>query len=302
MHDRLTIVRPPALGAALARAADEACARPIAVSAGDLPLLDARLACGDFEGVLTVLRDARAAPALPLFLARYMSWSGDLPSAAAVWDTVLASLDAVLGDEADPGLRRATCVALARTATDLGDAPLAARLHAITRRHAAGSGDLADLADPADPADSADSPHSANSPHSADFADSPQRDQASRLIHDVAFNILGIEPDASRGRFRLRPRLDRFDQLEAHHIRLGDASVSMTALCGDEGCAIWVEQDAGSIPLTVLLEPFVTRPGTALVDGEPADLAPRTLADGTILPVQLVLDHARSLVIRPHTA
>lgn len=271
MPDRLLIVRPAALGAALALAVERVCARPLAVADRHIPLLDARLACGDFDSVRVLLGAASPDPALPLFVARYVLWTGDLQSAAGAWGAVLASLD-LAPDAMSPTLRRTAAVEIARTATDLGDARLAGRLLGDAR--GAGTAEGTRRHDP--PADA---------------------DPDSMVICDVAFNILGLEPDAVRGRLRLRPRLDRFAEIEAHSIRFGDGSVRMSATRREAAIVLSIEQDSGAIPLTALLEPFVDGPVSADVDGRRADLMPRPCDGGTIVPVQLVLDQARTLVI-----
>lgn len=269
MHERLIIVRPTELGDRLATAIRLLNVEPLAIIAEHLLRLDARLAAGDFEAVLALMRDATPAPALPLFLARYMKWSGDLQSAAALWNSVLPALDMAIADAADPALRHSTCLELAATATDLGDATLAARLHGIARRF--------------------------GTPAPVEYA----RDPHAATVCNIAFDTLGIEPDATRGRLRLRPRLDRFDQLATRHIRFGDASIDLTATSDAGELVVQVEQTAGAIPITVLLEPYVRHAGSSTVDGHAADLSPQVLADGTILPVQLVLDESRTLVVRP---
>jgi hypothetical protein len=270
MPDRLLIVRPPALGAALALAVERACARRIAIAARDIPLLDARLACGDFDSVRVLLGAAVPDPALPLFVARYAMWTGDLQSVAGAWPAVLASLD-LTADPVSASLRRAASAEIARTATDLGDAPLAARLLGDAR-HAGAEG----------------------TPSPDPTADA---DPDSMMICDVAFNILGLEPDAVRGRLRLRPRLDRFAEIEALNIRFGDGSAGMSATRDGAAIVLRIEQDSGAIPMTVLLEPFVDGPLGADVDGRRADLTPRSTGGGTIVPVQLVLDQVRTLVL-----
>ena len=271
MPDRLLIVRPPALGAALALAVERVCARRIAVTGRDIPLLDARLACGDFDSVRVLLGAALPDPALPLFVARYALWTGDLQSAAGAWGAVLASLD-LTADPMSASLRRTASVEIAQTATDLGDASLAARLLGDARK-----------AGPAEGTPSPDPPADA--------------DPDSMMICDVAFNILGLEPDAVRGRLRLRPRLDRFAEIEALNIRFADGSLGMSATRDQAAVVLRIEQASGAIPMTVLLEPFVDGPVSAEVDGSPADLTPRTCDGGTIVPVQLVLDQARTLII-----
>lgn len=271
MPDRLLIVRPPALGAALALAVDRACARRIAIAARDITLLDARLACGDFDSVRVLLGAAFPDPALPLFVARYAMWTGDLQSAAGAWAAVLASLDLPAGPMS-ASLRRTALIEIARTATDLGDAPLSARLLGEARN-----------AGPAEQTPSPDPPADA--------------DPDSMMICDVAFNVLGLEPDAVRGRLRLRPRLDRFAGIEALNIRFADGSIGLSATRDESAVTLRIEQDSGAIPMTVLLEPFIDRPVSAEVDGRRADLTPVSCDGGTIVPVQLVLDQARTLII-----
>jgi len=272
MPDRLLLVRPPALGAALALAVQRACARRIAVAGRDIPLLDARLACGDFDSVRVLLGAAFPDPALPLFVARYAMWTGDLQSAAGAWAAVLASLDLTAEDPMSASLRRTASIEIARTATDLGDAPLAARLLGDARN----AGPVVGTPGPDPPADA---------------------DPDSMMISDVAFNVLGLEPDAVRGRLRLRPRLDRFAEIEALNIRFGDGSVGMSATRERAAIVLRIEQESGAIPMTVLLEPFVDGPVSAEVDGRRADLPPRSTDGGTIVPVQLVLDQVRTLII-----
>ena len=271
MQDRLTIDRPAELGAELDGAVRAVCARAITVTPQHIHLLDARHACGDFEAVLAALRAAPPAPALPLFIARYVRWSGDLHSIAALWNTALTSLELVLPDTASSALRHATCTEFAAVATDLGDPQLAARLLGIARATAAEPWPVG------------------NDPESA-------------LIHHVAFRTLGLEPDAARGRLRLRPRLDELQQIRARNIRFGDGNVSLSAVRADGRLTLRVEQEAGAIPVTVLLEPFVLGAGRATIDGQPADLESQIVAGGTILPVQLVLDDARTLVVQENDA
>lgn len=271
MQDRLTIDRPAELGAELDGAVRAVCARTITVTPQHIHLLDARHACGDFEGVLAALRAAPPAPALPLVLARYVRWSGDLHSVAALWHAALTSLDLVLHDAASPALRHATCTEFAAVATDLGDPQLAARLLGIARTTAAGPLPI-------------------------------ENDPDCHLIHDIAFRTLGLEPDAARGRLRLRPRLNGLEEIRVRNIRFGDGSVSLSAARSAGRLTVRVEQEAGAIPLTVLLEPFVRGHARAVVDGQPADLEARVVTGGTILPVQLVLDDARTLVVEEDDA
>lgn len=266
MQDRLTIDRPVSLGDELDGAVRAVCARSITVTPEHIDLLDARHACGDFEAVLAALRAAAPTPALPLFLARYVRWSGDLHSAAALWNDVLASLELALSPPTTPALRYAACVELAPVATDLGDSRLAARLLGTARTSAAATLPRDD-------------------------------DSATALVRDVAFTTIGLEPDAARGRLRLRPRLSTITELRARNIRFGDASISLWASRTGARLTVRIEQDAGSIPITVLLEPFVRGHAAATVDGSAAELQPQLVHGGTILPVQLVLDEPRTLIV-----
>jgi hypothetical protein len=50
--------------------------------------------------------------------------------------------------------------------------------------------------------------------------------------------------------------------------------------------------------MTALLEPYLpARPLRARIDGRPAELTPRLVGRDFVLPVQLVLDHARLLEV-----
>src|SRR5690606_34801086 len=99
------------------------------------------------------------------------------------------------------------------------------------------------------------------------------------------------------GRLRLRPRLGAHRALEARHIRFADGSITLHAAQDGSALVYRVGQVEGSIPVTLLLEPFVERPLSAEVEGRPADLVPQMVGEETIVPVQLVLDEERTLVV-----
>lgn len=269
LPQRLTVVHPPEVGAALARAVSRLTAAPLQLSVRELPRVSAHLACGDFESIRARIRTAAPDPALPLALARYVSWTGDLQGAAAIWPIVLSALEDVLAANGDAVLRQRTAAALQGPATDLGETALAARLHRYAREHVASS--------------------------------APEHvDPDVKVICDVAHVLLGIDPDAARGRLRLRPRLGERDLLDARHVRFADGSVSIRAVRTAAALEYRVEQVEGSIPLTLLLEPFVDDPIRAEVDGHTAELVPQSVEGGVIVPVQLVLDDVRTLIV--HTA
>ncbi|MEX1184466.1 MAG: hypothetical protein WEF86_14735 [Gemmatimonadota bacterium] len=242
------------------------------------------LAGGRFERVRRILLQAQPAPALPLVAARYVSWTGDLTTAAAAWQSVHAATGQLIENASaavDPErawLRATTFVELQRTAADLGDPMLAALLH----RHARGG----------------PRPGSA-----APFTGADPLAEAAAAVLQIVHATLGIEPDATRHRLRLAPRMPVEPQrFAARGIRFGDGSVAFDAQSEQTekgGCYTFrVGQDSGAIPLTVLLEPLVRGTLTAAcVDGKAAELTPRAVDRGTIVPVQLVLDEERTLTL-----
>jgi len=256
----LTIVAPAHAAARVHAALAALDGRDVALDVSALDDVLALLAGGRFERVRTLLRESRAADAMPLVLARYVAWTGDLRTAAGLWDAARASMNTLLAGS-DVALQRASCTALAATATDVGDPQYAATLHGTLRR----------LAE----ADVAHQPH--------DVLD---------FVHDT----LGAEPDATRHRLRLRPRTRQ--SLDVRQLRFGDGSVALRVDVTRHGVRCTVEQESGAIPQTVLLEPIVQGTVTAArVDGAPAELVPRPHDGLTIVPVQLVLDEVRVLEV-----
>ena len=119
-------------------------------------------------------------------------------------------------------------------------------------------------------------------------------------IAPLVYGLLGAEPDAARSRLRLRPQLpDAWDRFEARMLRLGDAAVSLRYERHLGHHVFRLEQERGPAPVRVILEPAL--PGRqlrhALVDGEPAALAPVPFGDRVLVPVQLVLDAERVVEI-----
>lgn len=255
------------------------------------------LAAGRFEGVRAAIHAAAASTAattavsaadaaLPLVTARYVAWTGDLRTAASGWQRIRNIADALFSESSqrsagsghDVWLRAATAVELQRAATDLGDVMFAASLHRHARS-AAGAG-VAYVA-----------------------AEYTAADDPAGAIVEFVHGLLGIEPDATRHRIRIRPRLANVSSLDVRQLRFGDGELRIRATASAIGDAVRytlaVAQDSGAIPTTLVLEPVV--PGRVLqtsVDGRTADLAPRPQADGNVIvPVQLVLDEERRLVI-----
>jgi hypothetical protein len=248
------------------------------------------LAAGWFERVRAAIHAAAVAPAdavLPLVTARYVAWTGDLHTAAAGWQHVRNVADALFsrpsrrpaGSGHDMWLRALTAEELQRTATDLGDAMFAASLH----RHARAAADTGVTY-------AAAGSVAAGSPSSS-------------AILDFVHGLLGVEPDATRHRIRIRPRLTNVSSLDVRQLRFGDGEIRIRARTSAIGGAVRytleVAQDSGAIPTTLVLEPLV--PGRVLrafVDGRAADLGSRPHADGDVMvPVQLVLDEQRRIEI-----
>ena len=120
---------------------------------------------------------------------------------------------------------------------------------------------------------------------------------AAMAIAPLVHGMLGLEPDAARGRLTLRPRLPaEWDRFQVTNLRVGDARLALR-FRRDRGRHIFrVDQVAGSVPLRLVFEPAI--PGlvrSAAVDGQPAVLATRPFGDRCLAPVQLVLDHERTV-------
>ncbi len=119
------------------------------------------------------------------------------------------------------------------------------------------------------------------------------------IVPLLSAGILGIDPDAERGRLRLRLHVPAaWPDWSATNIRLGDASVDLHVQRDAHSVRITADQTAGALPLTLILEPTVHAPVTAcFVDTQPADLALRATADHVTVPVQFALDAPRELAI-----
>lgn len=279
MQNGITVIDP----AAVARAVDAALARVDSRADDDgIPIRVhlALMAAGRFAAARRRLSGGTAAPELPLLAARYTAWTGDLHTVAAAWATVRASADKLLRSQpgAHSPLLVMTCTELQRTATDIGDPAFAAVLH---RRATAPS-----------------------QPAPADIVNADRGDvAAAEVILDFVHGTLGIEPDATRHRLRIRPRAHAADDgINVRNIRFGDGAVNLRGSARNDDTGVrhsWsVSQEAGAIPLTVLLEPTVTGTVTACsVDGRTASLSPQPVPGGTLVPVQLVLDEERLLDI-----
>jgi hypothetical protein len=322
MRESITIQTPVADGHLLRRAVTELTRAPVPEQPDTVHVL-ALLAAGRFDLVAPLLRSpARLGADLPLVLARYVAWAGDLAAAAAGWQharsLVTAAVDAPPGAEALV-LSAGSFAGMARLATDLGDPQLAARLMGAARvaqqrlaaqslpPHVAELGTAINLVDDAVPAafwhDAAlRAPLTSNegsrpAPHQPGSAPA-----AARLILALVHGSLGLEPDATRHRLRIRLRLPaHYTDLRVDDIGFGDGTIGLHVSQAADRFMVRIRQDSGAVPITVLLEPVLAGGISVLaatVDGTAAALSPRPVADGITVPVQLVLDAHRELLLQ----
>jgi hypothetical protein len=313
VHHTLIVSRPADAAAALepaVRALRDGTAAP-PVDEDALPGFLALLAAGLFDSAGTLLRQAGAGSPDPLALAaaagRYVAWTGDLRSAAALWGTARSALDVAASSPDNASARRFVLLAgalagLERTATDLGDPAGAARAHSLART-ARGRLDGLQL----DKGDRLLADALAVAPLMAGaIGEGPARkhaggdvaigtDAASTVLRFV-HQTLAAEPDASRHRLRLQPAPR---ELALQELAFGDGSVALTISVEQDTVTFVLEQESGAIPVTALLEPRLAElPAAAEVDGRTAELRPRRVHGGFVLPVQIVLDAPRTLTLR----
>lgn len=117
------------------------------------------------------------------------------------------------------------------------------------------------------------------------------------IVNAFLHTMLGVAPDAPRGRLRLRLCLpDTVQSLCVENLRLGDALVLLQCSHAERHFGYVVEQIAGAMPVRLIFEPTFTRHISAvLIDDVPAQLALRPYRDRIVAPVQLMLDHQRVL-------
>jgi hypothetical protein len=119
----------------------------------------------------------------------------------------------------------------------------------------------------------------------------------SDTVNAFMHTLLGVAPDAPRGRLRVRLCLpDWLDALSVENLRMGDALVLLQCTREGEHFSYVVEQIAGAMPVRLIFEPTFTRPvKTVSVDNVEAQLSMQPYRDRVIAPVQLMLDHQRVL-------
>jgi hypothetical protein len=249
-------------------------------------------------------------------VARYLAWTGDLRGTRRAWPAVVRALAAEAGGDAledTPG-GQAALRDLVPAAEALGDRGLADRLRSRLADRAGTDGP--DDPAPGDPAplDSGPGgrarrrPDPGRRPADAD-ADDPgpcpggAADHAA-AVDRVVTDLLGVEPDAARGRLELRPRPGDRRAFGIRNLSMGGAAVSVSYRREDRPGGVRVhgfglEQERGPVPVTVAMEPELAgaRVLRARVDGRAAELDPAPAGGLWRVPVQLVLDHPRRVEV-----
>ena len=125
------------------------------------------------------------------------------------------------------------------------------------------------------------------------------RSVAAPLLHFLRAT-LGLEVDPPSQRIELRPRLPaEWSRLEARNLPCGDATVSLHYERTGTRHMFQLTPVAGAVPARVAFLPLIgtRRIASVAVDGQPAVLDYRETPDGVVCPVQLVLDHTRTIHI-----
>jgi hypothetical protein len=277
-QDRLALDTPdPALDQAVewakVRLADQAPV-PIGPSAGAAAAaghgLD-RLLLGDFAGALETLRwlgEREAAggpgadrPSYVRLAAEYLRWTGDVAVIQAEWPGLRSVWHDIATADA-PALDPAAREDLVHLAEAAGDAAAVAGIRAAPP----GVFAARDL-------------------------------RATDPVLDRVRALLGAEPDAARGRLVLRPRPPAdWDRLEARSLAMGGAVIRLRYHRVRATHRFTVSQEQGASPIRLILEPeLVGRLRAARVDGAEAGLETVPAGERSRIPVQLALDHERTL-------
>ena len=255
----------------------------------------AALALGDRGLARAVVRgfDGESADGHDLRLvARYHAWTGDLAMVKDIWPDVRDAAERLLGagrsaPEAVLGGRvEELCRDLGVIAEDMGDEALATRLRE--------SGSLGAGTD-------AGTDSGAASAAGAASIDIPEAEcAASSLVDAVVRGLLGVEPDAARGRVVLRPRLpEAWTWCDVRRLTVGDASIDLEYVREGDRHSYTLLQTRGGPPVTLIFEPELAGGAVrgAAVDGEPAALEAVRVGGRLRVPVQVVLDGERRVEV-----
>jgi hypothetical protein len=263
-------------------------AREALLAGSDPPTPDvhrARLVLGLRDGA-PLRGDARAGTAAAVEMAAAtLAWTGDAGAIHDVWRHIRPVLTDPAGPPGHDGL-----VALAEA---MGDAAAVAALRSRRPARLVRSGPAAGAARPERPDRDFDT-----LPADLPFA-SPAA--AAAFVLEIADRLLGLAPDASRNRLVMAPRIPAsWPGLSALRLRMGDSTVSLRHARGDGGHHFAIEQEAGPVPVLLVLQPTVPSGSWRFeVDGVAADLDARHVDGGLGFAVQLVLDSPRAVAALP---
>jgi hypothetical protein len=235
------------------------------------------------------MQDMGAAAWSALAAARHLAWTGDVAVFAEAWPVVSQLVAAIVSKD----VIRQIPVA----ATAVREAALAAEIigeRALAASWRAAPAARSNAADPILDGMSAQRLRELGANPMVDVS------AAGHFIAAVAGGLLGAEPDATRHRLRLRPRVpDDLWPLRAGGLRMGEAAFLLKMTADLELLRLEVEQVEGPVPVTLVFEPWVRARAIRAVriDGRPAELELRPLEDGWVIPVQIALDHVRQMDI-----
>lgn len=289
-----------ALDAARHELADTLAAEPPAPDATTIRSALAALALGDDFAAIQTIRLCAAhqtptgtVPAPPpdsgdlthlylLLLARFLAWTGEIHTLREYWPRALPALEHHPSDPNHPDASSWTeaLAELAIAAESIGDQATATRLQTTY---------------PAPP-------EHAPAVHPAASEELPEpQEGAADVVDYLIRDLLGIYPDAPRNRLVLRPRLpESWEEMDLTGLRFGDAEITLRYRRNGDRFHFTIDQESGAVPVRVIFEPVIPARHLveATVDGQAADLDP-VLANGRLrVPIQLVLDDTREIVLR----
>lgn len=121
---------------------------------------------------------------------------------------------------------------------------------------------------------------------------------ARHVIHDLTNNVLGLSPDAERGRLVLAPWLpDDWQTAVFENIGVDDAKITLKYEPDRDAVRFSIEQVAGAYPVRLIFEPALPqRIAHVFVDGVLASLNVRSEGGRVRFPIQLMLDARRELL------
>lgn len=130
-----------------------------------------------------------------------------------------------------------------------------------------------------------------------------ERRSAADVVTTFVYGLLGLAPDATRSRLRLRPQMpDEWTHMGIENIRMGDARISLDYTREGDLHRYVLSQLGGAYPVRLVFEPTLGAPRTgATIDGKPAELNSVLLGERIVTPMQIMLDEVRVVELRTGT-